>query len=82
MSEPSLSCEHRVRLAELAMQLTLAGVNDVAVWNRHFKNQHQLPHQDCASALQAFDMIYRHLLDKVGMDAASTAAPTSGPPTA
>ena len=80
MSEPSLSCEQRIRLAELAMQLTLAGVQSASVWNQLFKNQSLS--KDHASVLQAFDLIYAHLLDKVGMDAASTAAPTSGPPTA
>jgi len=79
-SELPLSCEHRVRLAELAMQLTLASVQSANAWTQLFKNQ-PLP-KDSASALQAFDLIYSHLLDKVGMDVASTAAPTSGPPTA
>lgn len=80
MPAPLISCEQRVRLAELAMQLTLVGVQSANVWSLIFKNQP--PSKNSASALQAFDLIYDHLLGSVGSEPANTAAPLSEPPTA
>lgn len=73
------SQEAKLRMAELAMQLTLAGVHSPNVWNQIFKNQAVL--QGTASALQAFDLIYFHLLGRVGMEQDNTDAPAIGPPT-
>jgi len=73
------SPEAKLRLAELAMQLTLAGVHSPNVWNQIFKNQ--ALSKDTASTMQAFDLIYSHLLGRVGMEQDNTDAPAIGPPT-
>lgn len=67
MSEiPSLSQDQRLRLAELAMQLTVATLNHKTALDWICKNQDGVnPNQ--VSALQLFDLIYDHLSGKVGI---------------
>ncbi|MFZ1325954.1 MAG: hypothetical protein WAT67_08020 [Candidatus Contendobacter sp.] len=67
MSESaSFSAEHRLRLAELAMQLTVASLNHKASIDWVCKNQPGID-PNKISALQFFDLIYDHLSGKVGM---------------
>ena len=77
MTEPSsLPIEHRLRLAELATQLTIAASKDVDAWSRTIKNTRL--HLHGASVTDLFDLIYDHLLDKVGLERANTEAAKNG----
>lgn len=69
MSESqSLSQEQRLRLAELAMQLTLAATSVDAIWGKSIdRGPLANINENTECALRAFDLIYDHLACKVGM---------------